>query len=503
MGGFDGLLYGFQLALAPVNLMWAMLGVTVGTIIGVLPGIGPVTGIAILLPLTFGREPTGALIMLAGIYYGAMYGGSTTSILANIPGESASVMTAVEGYEMAKKGRGGAALGMSAFGSFIAGTIGLLLLGILAPILAKVALKFGPPEYFALMLLSFTLVAALSTNNILKGMIMLGLGLCTSMIGIDQITGEARFTFGNLTLLDGIDFVIVAIGLFAISEVLVNLESLIPPISQLKHFRFIELLPTREDWRVSLAPILRATGLGFVIGCLPGGGATISSFICYGVEKGLSKEPEKFGTGHMPAVAAVESCNNACAAGGFVPLLTLGIPSGGSTAMLLGGFMMLGVAPGPSLFTLHPEVVWGLIASMYIGNLMLLVLNLPLISVFIQILRLPYPVMALFVSVLSVLGVYSLTNDINKLWIMLFFGVAGYLLRKMDFPLPPMLLGVVLGDIMEAALRQSLALSKGSWYIFIQRPVAAALLIVFLVVATWQLYTIFKHGKVAWEPDDA
>ena len=503
MGGFEGLVQGFQVALAPINLMWAILGVTVGTIIGVLPGIGPVTGIAILLPLTFGREPTGALIMLAGIYYGAMYGGSTTSILANIPGESASVMTAVEGYEMAKKGRGGAALGMSAFGSFIAGTVGLILLGLLAPLLAKMALKFGPPEYFSLMLLSFTLVAALSTNNILKGMIMLGLGLCTSMIGIDLITGEARFTFGNLTLLDGIDFVIVAIGLFAISEVLINLESLIPPISQLKHFRFSELLPTRQDWRVSLAPILRATGLGFFIGCLPGGGATISSFICYGVEKGLSKEPEKFGTGHMPAIAAVESCNNACAAGGFVPLLTLGIPSGGSTAMLLGGFMMLGVAPGPSLFTLHPDVVWGLIASMYIGNLMLLVLNLPLISVFIQILRLPYPIMALFVSVLSVLGVYSLTNDINKLWIMLFFGVAGYILRKMDFPLPPMLLGVVLGDMMEAALRQSLALSKGSWIIFLQRPVAVVLLTVFVIVAAWQLYTIFKHGKVAWGSDDA
>ncbi len=503
MGGFEGLLYGFQVALTPANLLWAFLGVTVGTVIGVLPGIGPVTGIAILLPMTFGRDPAGALIMLAGIYYGAMYGGSTTSILANIPGESASVMTAVEGYELAKKGRGGAALGISAFGSFIAGTVGLLLLGILAPLLAKLALKFGPPEYFALMLLSFTLVAALSTNNIIKGMIMLALGLLTSMIGIDQITGEARFTFGNLTLLDGIDFVIVAIGLFAVAEVLTNLESLIPPISQLKHFRFMELLPTREDWRTCLIPILRATGLGFLIGCLPGGGATISTFICYGVEKGLSKEPEKFGTGHMPAVAAVESCNNACAAGGFVPLLTLGIPSGGSTAILLGGFMMLGVAPGPSLFTLHPDVVWGLIASMYIGNVMLLVLNLPLISVFIQILRLPYPVMALFVSVLSVLGVYGLSNDVNKLWIMLIFGIMGYILRKLDFPLPPMLLGVVLGDMMETALRQSLALSKGSWMIFAQRPIAAVLLVGFLVVASWQGYTISKHGRAAWESDDA
>lgn len=494
MGGFEQLLMGFQVAMEPANLMWAFLGVAVGTIIGVLPGIGPVTGIAILLPLTFGRDPAGALILLAGIYYGAMYGGSTTSILANIPGESSSVMTAVEGYELAKKGRGGAALGMSAFGSFIAGTLGLVFLGVLAPLMAKLAIKFGPPEYFALMLLSFTLVAALSTNNMVKGLITVILGLFISSIGIDGITGEARFTFGIMTLLDGIDFVIVAIGLFAIAEVMINLESLIPPITQLKTFRFRELMPTKEDWRESWAPILRATGLGFVIGCLPGGGATITSFISYGVEKALSKKKELFGTGYMPAVAAVESSNNACSAGGFVPLLTLGIPSGGSTAILLGGFMMLGIAPGPTLFTQHPQVVWGLIASMYIGNVMLLVMNLPLISIFVQILRLPYPVMALFVTVLSILGVYSLTNDVTKLWVMLFFGVLGYALRKLDFPLPPLLLGVVLGDMMEMAFRQSLALSKGSWLIFFERPISSVLMMALAITIVYQIYAIMKHG---------
>jgi putative tricarboxylic transport membrane protein len=494
MGGLEQLLMGFQVALEPMNLAWALLGVTVGTIIGVLPGIGPVTGIAILLPLTFGRDPAGALILLAGIYYGAMYGGSTTSILANIPGESSSVMTAVEGYELSKKGRGGAALGMAAFGSFIAGTIGLVFLGVLAPLMAKLAIKFGPPEYFALMLLSFTLVSALSTNNMIKGLITVILGLFVATIGIDGITGEARFTFGIMTLLDGIDFVIVAIGLFAIAEVMINLESLIPPITQLKTFRFRELLPTLQDWKESIMPILRASGLGFAIGCLPGGGATITSFISYGLEKALSKTKELFGKGHMPALAAVESSNNACSAGGFVPLLTLGIPSGGSTAILLGGFMMLGIAPGPTLFTQHPQVVWGLIASMYIGNLMLLVMNLPLISIFVQILRLPYPVMALFVSVLSILGVYSLTNDVTKLWVMLFFGVLGYVLRKLDFPLPPLLLGVVLGEMMEIAYRQSLALSHGSWLIFFQRPISLALMTILAITVVYQVYTIMKHG---------
>ncbi len=494
MGGLEQLLYGFSIALTPVNLLWALLGVTVGTIIGVLPGVGPVTGIAVLLPLTFGRDPASALILLAGIYYGAMYGGSTTSILANIPGESSSVMTAVEGYELAKKGRGGAALGISAFGSFIAGTLGLILLGLFAPYMAKLAIKFGPPEYFTLMMLSFTLVAALSTNNIVKGLISTIIGLLVSTVGIDSLTGEARFTFGVMGLLDGIEFVIVAIGLFAIAEILINLEVLQVPITQLKKFKFSELLPTKADWKESAFPILRGSLIGFGIGCLPGGGATIGSFITYGVEKALSKTKEKFGTGHMPAVAAVESSNNGSAAGGFIPLLTLGIPSGGSTAVLLGGFMLLGISPGPTLFQLHPDVVWGLIASMYIGNIMLLILNLPLISLFMQILRLPYAVMSLFICVLSALGIYSLSNNLFKLWIMLFFGILGYIMRKLDFPLPPLLLGAVLGTMMEEAFRQSLSLSEGSWLIFFQRPISLTLIVVLAIVTTFQVISIVKQG---------
>jgi putative tricarboxylic transport membrane protein len=504
MDGFEQLLYGFGIALQPINLWYAFIGVTFGTIIGVLPGIGPVTGIALLLPLTFGKDPAGALIMLAGIYYGAMYGGSTTSILCNIPGESASVMTAVEGYELAKKGRGGAALGMSAFGSFIAGTIGLMLLAILAPSIAGIAIKFGPPEYFALLMCAYTMVAALSTNNVIKGLICVSLGLLITTIGMDGMSGEPRFTMGIMGLVDGIDFVVAAIGLFAIGEMLINLEQLQPPISQLKKFRLRELLPTLQDWRESIWPIIRATCLGFLIGCLPGGGATITSFLSYGLEKSISKHPEKFGTGVMGAVAAVESSNNAASSGAFVPLLTLGIPSGGAAAMLLGGFVLLGITPGPTLFSMHPEVVWGLIASMYIGNVMLLILNLPLIGLFMQMLRLPYPVMTLFVVILSVLGVYSLTNDIFKLWVLLFFGILGYIMRKLDFPLPPLLLGVVLGEMTEGNFRQALSLSEGSWLIFVQRPIALTFFIILAVVLIFQVYMIVRYGaRRSYESDDA
>ncbi|MFZ5634286.1 MAG: tripartite tricarboxylate transporter permease [Bacillota bacterium] len=494
MGGFEQLLHGFEVAATPINIMWAFLGVTVGTLIGVLPGVGPVTGIALLLPLTFGRDPAGALILLAGIYYGAMYGGSTTSILANIPGESSSVMTAVEGYELSKKGRGGVALGISAIGSFIAGTIGVVLLGFFAPTIAGLAIKFGPPEYFGLMMVSFTLVAALSTNNVIKGLISTVIGLFISIIGIDALTGEQRFTFGLMGLLDGIDFVVVAIGLFAIAELFVNLESMQTPIPQLKAFRFRELLPGADEFKRCLAPILRASGLGFVVGVLPGAGATIASFLDYGMEKSISKTPEKFGKGHLEAVAGVESCNNAAAAGAFVPLLTLGIPGSGSTAVLLAGFMLLGVAPGPTLFTFHPDILWGLIASMYIGNVMLLVLNLPLISVFMQILRVPYPVLSLAICLLSVLGVYSLNNNTFQLWLMLFFGILGYVLRKLDFPLPPMLLGLVLGKMTEEAFRQSLSLSEGHWGIFLQRPISLALFIILAAILAYQAVQIVRHG---------
>ncbi|SFG14723.1 putative tricarboxylic transport membrane protein [Desulfotomaculum arcticum] len=497
MDGFEQLLHGFAIAGTPVNLLYALLGVSVGTLIGVLPGVGPVTGIALLLPLTFGLNPVSALIMLAGIYYGAMYGGAITSILTSIPGDNPAVITALEGHQLAKKGRASLAMGVAAISSFTAGTIGLILLVLLAPIIAQVAIRFGPPEYFSLMLLSFTLVAALSTNNLIKGLIATVLGLLISTVGIDIMSGEPRFTFGLIGLLDGIDFIIVAIGLFALSEVLISLEHKAPPIQRLTNFRLREMIPSRAEFKRCIGAILRGTGLGFVVGILPGAGASIATFLDYGMEKSISKHPEDFGTGVIEAVAGAESSNNAAADGSLVALLTLGIPGSGSTAVLLGGFMLLGIAPGPTLFTQHPDVVWGLIASMYLGNVMLLVMNLPMVSVFVQVLRVPYPVLSLGIIIFSVLGVYSVGNNIFQLWLLVFFGVLGYVLRKLDFPLAPLLLGVVLGKIMEKSFLQSLLLSEGKWQIFFQRPISLTLLIALGIVLVFQLVQIARRSAYA------
>jgi len=472
---FQNILMGFQVALSFQNLFFCLAGVTFGTLIGVLPGIGPVTGVAILIPITFGLNATTAIITMAGVYYGAMYGGSTTSILINVPGESSSVMTTVDGYQMAKKGRAGPALGMAAFSSFIAGTLAVIMLTFIAPPLASVALSFGPPEYFALTFMGLTLVTSLSGESMLKGIMSGVFGLIVACVGVDAISGEERFTFGNIYLLDGMGFIGVAVGLFAVAEVLINLEHPMEQVFVQTKLTLRNLFPTLQDWKDSLGPIGRSSLLGFFIGVLPGAGATIASFLSYAMEKKLSRHPERFGTGAIEGVAAPESANNAAAGGAMVPLLTLGIPGSGTTAVLLGALLIHGLRPGPLLFQSNPEFVWGVIASMYIGNVMLLVLNLPLVGIWASLLRVPYRILMPLIITLSAVGVFATDNNVFDMWVMFAFGVIGYLMRKLEFPAAPAVLGLVLGPLVERSLRQSLTISHGDLAIFFTRPISAVL----------------------------
>jgi putative tricarboxylic transport membrane protein len=474
---FQNILMGFRVALSLQNLLFCFAGVTLGTLIGVLPGIGPVTGVAILIPITFGLNATTAIITMAGVYYGAMYGGSTTSILINVPGESSSVMTTLDGYQMAKKGRAGPALGMAAFGSFIAGTLAVVLLTFIAPPLATVALSFGPPEYFALTFMGLTLVTSLSGESMLKGIMSGVFGLIVASVGVDAISGEERFTFGNIYLLDGMGFIGVAVGLFAVAEVLVNLEEPMEQVFVRTKLSVRTLFPNLQDWKDSLGPIGRSSLLGFFIGVLPGAGATIASFMSYAMEKKLSKHPEKFGTGIIEGVAAPESANNAAAGGAMVPLLTLGIPGSGTTAVLLGALLIHGLRPGPLLFQDNPDFVWAVIASMYIGNVMLLVLNLPLVGMWASMLRIPYKILMPLIVTLSAVGVFATDNNVFDMWVMFAFGVIGYLMRKLEFPAAPAVLGLVLGPLVERSLRQSLTISHGDLSIFFTRPISAVLTI--------------------------
>jgi putative tricarboxylic transport membrane protein len=474
---FQNILMGFQVALSLQNLLFCFAGVTFGTLIGVLPGIGPVTGVAILIPITFGLNATTAIITMAGVYYGAMYGGSTTSILINVPGESSSVMTTLDGYQMAKKGRAGPALGMAAFGSFIAGTLAVVLLTFIAPPLATVALSFGPPEYFALTFMGLTLVTSLSGESMLKGIMSGVFGLIVASVGVDAISGEERFTFGNIYLLDGMGFIGVAVGLFAVAEVLVNLEEPMEQVFVRTKLTLRNLFPNLQDWKDSLGPIGRSSLLGFFIGVLPGAGATIASFMSYAMEKKLSKHPEKFGTGIIEGVAAPESANNAAAGGAMVPLLTLGIPGSGTTAVLLGALLIHGLRPGPLLFQNNPDFVWAVIASMYIGNVMLLILNLPLVGMWASMLRIPYKILMPLIVTLSAVGVFATDNNVFDMWVMFAFGVIGYLMRKLEFPAAPAVLGLVLGPLVERSLRQSLTISHGDLSIFFTRPISAVLTI--------------------------
>lgn len=480
---FSGLLSGFDVALTGTNILFAFLGALIGTAIGVLPGLGPAATIALLLPLTYViSSPVTAIIMMAGIYYGSMYGGSTTSILLNLPGEAASVVTCIDGYQMAKKGRAGAALAIAAIGSFIAGTVSIIGMTFFAPPLAEFALDFGPPEYFALTSLGLLLAVFLSGGSIIKGLIIICVGLLLAMVGLDTISGKIRFTFGSTGLQGGFDFVTLAMGVFGLGEILYNLERKLS--TDLVTSKLGKIFPTLKDWANSRWAILRGSLIGFFVGIIPGGGAVIASLTSYAVEKKYSKTPEEFGKGIIEGVAGPESANNAASSSSFIPLLTLGIPGNPSIAMIFAALMIQGITPGPFLITEHPDVFWGVIASMYLGNVMLLVLNLPLVGLWVQMLRVPYGILAPGIVLFTTVGVYSVQNQIFDVYSMLFFAFVGYGIRKLKFDPAPLPLAFVLGPMVERSLRQSLLISGGDPTIFVNRPISGTLIgiIVLLVV---------------------
>jgi len=494
---FHSLLYGFSIGLQPANILFCFVGVLLGTLVGVLPGIGPVGAISILLPATFRMSPISAIIMLAGIYYGCMYGGSTTSILVNIPGEAASVVTCLDGYEMAKKGRAGPALGIAAFGSFIAGTLGVVGLMLFAVPLAEFGLKFGPPEYSAVIFLGLTLITYLSHGSVIKGLMMGAFGLILSCVGLDPIQASPRMNFNIIELWDGIDLAPLAMGLFGISEVLINIEKTVTP--EILKTKIKNLFPTLLDWIQAKGAILRGSILGFFLGVLPGGGPVIAAFLSYGIEKRISKEPDRFGKGAIEGVAGPESANNSACSGGFIPLLTLGIPPNVVLALFFGALIIHGIRPGPLLLQDHPDIFWGLISSMYIGNVMLLVLNLPLIPLWIQVLKIPYRILFPLILLFCLIGAYGLKNSVFEVLVMIFSGIIGYLFRKFAYEGAPLILAFVLGPLFELNLRQSLLLSKGSFLIFFTRPISAVAitLSIFLLLSSFIPY--FRRAKRKYE----
>jgi putative tricarboxylic transport membrane protein len=473
------LLAGFEAALTFQNLAFALAGCVFGTLVGVLPGVGPAAGTAILIPLTFNLDPVGAIIMLSAIYYGAMYGGTITSVLLNVPGEAASVITCIDGYQMAKQGRGGAALGIAAIGSFIGGTFSVLALVVVAAPLAAMALRFGPPEFFALMLFGLCLVTGLAGRSLVAGIMMTVVGLLISLIGIDPTRGIPRFTFGMPELYDGVGFIPVVMGLFGIGEILATAEK---PYREIVKTNLRDVLPSREEWKASVGAIWRGTGLGFLLGLIPGVGAIIPTFMSYIMEKRISKTPERFGNGAIEGVAGPETANNSYANAAMVPLLTLGIPSSPTIAVLMGAFIINGLTPGPFLFTEKPILVWTIIASFFIGNVILLILNLPLVGLWAKILEVPYQYICVGTILFCMIGAYSINSSIFDIWVMLGFGVIGYLLRKLDFPLAPAVLGLILGPQLEKSLRTSLEMSGGDFSIFFTRPITVLLLVLSVVV---------------------
>lgn len=496
MDSINGLLGGLSVALQPLNLLYCFVGVLIGTLVGILPGLGPSATIALLLPTTYHLNPVSAMIMLAGICYGSMYGGSTTSILLNMPGEPSSVITCLDGYQMARKGRGGIALGVSAVGSFVAGTFSIIGLMFLSPALAKVALRFGPPEYFSLMLMALTIVTYLARGSVIKALIMVAIGVFLGTVGMDHITGAIRFSFGIRSLYDGLGIPAVLMGLFGVCEVFENVGRTIRReiySGEIKGF-----LGTREDWKKSAGPITRGTLLGFFMGIFPGVGSIVPTLLSYIIEKRLSKHPERFGTGEIQGVAAPEACNNAAVGGTFIPLMSLGVPSSGMTAMLLAALMIFGLQPGPLLIKDSPNLFWGVVASMYIGNTMLLVLNLPLIPVFVRILRIPYSYLYTFILLFCLIGAYSLNNNITDIFIMIFFGLLGYILKEFGFETPPLILAYVLGPMIETALRRSLIMARGDFGIFFNRPISAFFLSIAITALILPLFTKkrFKGGLV-------
>lgn len=477
MSILHSLALGFSVSLEPMNLVYCFIGVLLGTLVGVLPGLGSAATIALLLPLTYTMSPTSAIIMLAGIWYGSMYGGSTTSILLRVPGESASVMTCIDGFEMARRGRAGAALGIAAIGSFIAGTLGLLGLILLAPPLADFALDFGPPEYFALTVLGLTLVSYLGSGTVPKALAMAALGLLLGTVGLDPVRSHERFTFGMLTIQGGIDMVPMVMGLFGMSQVLHLVQTKSAPVESVAKFAGLRsLLPNRSEWRDATGAIARGSVVGFLVGLLPGAGGTISTYVAYALEKRRSPHRERFGKGAIEGVAAPEAANNAATGSGFIPLLTLGLPANVVMALMLGAFMLHGITPGPMLLIQKPDMFWGVVTSMFIGNVMLLVLNLPLIGVFVKLARMPTVYLVPVIVVACLVGAYSVNNNPVDILIMLGFGVFGFYAERFHFSLAPLVLGFVLGPLMETSLRQSLIISEGSFNIFAIRPISGALL---------------------------
>ncbi|MBI4191460.1 MAG: tripartite tricarboxylate transporter permease [Betaproteobacteria bacterium] len=496
MDVLNNLIDGFQIALTFRNIYLCFIGVLWGTMVGVLPGIGPLVGITLLIPATFGMDATGAIIMLAGIYYGAMYGGSTTSILMNIPGEAASVVTCLDGYQMTRKGRGGAALFIAAWGSWIGGTLGVVALMFLAPFLASFATKFGPPEMFALLLIAFTMLGSLGKGSFFKSVPMIFLGLLLGTVGMDPLTGTMRFTHGIDDFYDGIGLLPVAIGAFGIGEVLHSAEENLVRIVHKVKLR--ELLPTREELRASLGPIIRGTGIGFIIGLMPGSAHVLSSFVSYAVEKRLAKRPEEFGTGRIEGVAGPETANNAASQSAMIPFLGMGIPTGPATAVMMIALLIHGVRPGPLFITEQPLVFWGLVASMYIGNVILLILNLPLVGIFVNVLRIPFRILFPLMLLICLVGTYAVNQSAVEMRILLVSGVMGYVFKKLDFDIAPFILAMLLGPTLENALRWSLMRSAGSFVIFFKSPIAFTLIVVSCLLLIWNIYRAARPKK-AWE----
>jgi putative tricarboxylic transport membrane protein len=490
---FANLMLGFSVALQPSILVYAFVGCLIGTLVGMMPGLGPLAGISLLLPATFGLNPIIAIVLLSGVYYGAMYGGSTTSILMSIPGEAASVMTCVDGYAMTQNGRAGPALAIAAIGSFVAGTLGVVGLMLLAPTLAEFALRFGPPEYTALLLMGLFILAYMTGGSMLKTLAMAAFGLMVGMIGIDVMTGYTRFSFGVIELGDGVGIVPVAVGLFGVSEILLAAGAPTMPVVQRPKLR--DLMPSREEFRLSVGPIARGSVLGFLIGIIPGSAHIISSFVSYGIERRISRHPERFGKGAIEGVAGPESANNAAATGAFVPMMALGIPTSPVTAVMIAAIMVHGILPGPMLIQQQPELFWGFVASMYVGNVVLLILNLPMVGLFVNLLRIPYAYLYPCILCFCILGTYSVSNSVVDVWILLAMGGIGYLLRKFGFDLAPVALGLVLAPMLELSLRQSLAMSAGSYGIFIERPIAATMLGLGVVLLLLSLNSLVFKGK--------
>jgi len=481
---------GFSVALSLQNLFFATIGCILGTLIGVLPGLGPAAGTALLIPITFRLEPTPAIIMLAAIYYGAMYGGTITSVLINVPGEAASVVTCLDGYEMAKQGRAGAALGIAAIGSFVGGTVATFGLVLVALPLARFALKFGPPEYFALLCVGLSLVMGLAGKSLTRALMMGILGLIVSLVGVDPVEGAPRFTFGVTQLLDGVRFVPVVMGFFGIGEILLNAEKSLVGVMA-GGGKVSSFLPRRQEWPVCVASILRGTGLGFFLGLIPGTNSAVAAFMSYAVEKKVSRHPEKFGTGVIEGVAGPETANNSYANAALIPLFTLGLPGSPTIAILMGALIMNGLMPGPLLFQQHATFVWAVIASLYIGNVILLILNLPLVGLWAKLLKIPYESLVVLILVFCIIGAYSLNNSVFDIGVMIVCGVLGYLFKKLDFPMAPAILTLILGPLMERSLRESLSISQGDYGIFFTRPISLALLVItalILATSAWQAW---------------